>query len=127
MAEGRQRRPPASRPAPEPTPLWRQGYDAVERGVTPRLDSVVRSDGFAQAVGAAAHLQRALQKQAATGSRRMLHAMNLPSASDVTRILTELGRLEKQVRELSRRLDELEVTRDTGRAHTRRARGSGPA
>ena len=93
----------------------------------PASDVLVRSDGFAQVVGLVAHVQRAAQHQVATGSRRFLHALNLPTATDVTRILTELGRLEQQVREVERRLDAKEVGSDAGRTHARRARRAGPA
>ena len=35
----------------------------------------------------------------------MLHLLNLPAATDVKRLLTEIGRLQEQVRDLQRQLD----------------------
>lgn len=129
-SEGRSRSDGLRAPrAPEPTPLWRQGYDAVEREVAPRLDAVVRSDEFAQLVGLAAHLQHAVRQDVARLTRRVLHAVNLPAATDVSRILAELGRLEKQVHELNRRLAEHEGEEvpDARPARTRRSGGPRPA
>jgi uncharacterized coiled-coil protein SlyX len=40
----------------------------------------------------------------------MLHSLNLPAGSDVTRILNELGQLKRQVRALTA---ELEAARET--------------
>lgn len=105
-------RPPSGARRPEANPRWRQGYDAVEREVAPRLDAVVRSDQFAHAVGLLAHLQHLAREQVARSTRQALHLLNLPAASDVTRVLNELGRLEQQVRELSHRIDEQEVNAD---------------
>lgn len=89
-------------------PSWRQGYDAIEREVAPRLESLVRSDSFAVAVGLVARLQRTVEGQASRTTRRMLHQLNLPAGTDVARILNELGQLRRQVRELR---DELEETK----------------
>ncbi|MET0145427.1 MAG: hypothetical protein ABW328_11685 [Ilumatobacteraceae bacterium] len=92
--------------APADTPPWRQGFDAVERQVAPRVDSVIRSEGFAVAVGLAARAQRLVQDGANRASRRVLHGLNLPAGTDVTRILNEIGQLKRQVRELTSELDE---------------------
>jgi len=87
-------------------PPWRQGFDAVERQLAPRLESVVRSEPFAIAVGLAARVQRAIEGDLARRTRQMLHRVNLPAGSDVTRILNEIGQLRLQVRELAAELDE---------------------
>ncbi len=91
--------------APETSP-WRQSYDAVEREIAPRVDALVRSEGFAVAVGLAARAQRLVQDGASRSSRRLLHRLNLPAGSDVTRILNEIGQLKRQVRELTAQLEE---------------------
>ena len=89
-------------------PAWRQGFDAVERQLAPRLEAVVQSEQFAVAVGLAARVQRAVEGELARNTRRVLHRLNLPAGTDVSRILNELGQLRVQVRELS---DELEEAR----------------
>lgn len=87
-------------------PSWRQGYDALERQVGPRLESIVRSDSFAVAVGLVARAQRAVQQEAGRTTRRFLHQLNLPAGSDVSRILNEIGLLRRQVRELTAELED---------------------
>jgi hypothetical protein len=87
-------------------PTWRQGFDAVERHVSPRLEALVQSEQFAVAVGLLARVQRAVDGEMARNTRRVLHRLNLPAGTDVARILNELGQLRVQVRELSAELDE---------------------
>jgi hypothetical protein len=87
-------------------PSWRQGFDALEEQLSPRLESVVQSEQFAVAVGLAARVQRAVEGEMARTTRRVLHRLNLPAGTDVSRILNEIGQLRVQVRELSTELDE---------------------
>ena len=111
------------------TPPWRQGFDALERQLSPRLEALVQSEQFAVAVGLAARVQRALSRsRRRTSTRRVLHGLNLPAGTDVSRILNELGQLKRQVRELSTQLDdaqaELQAARSAPAAAT--ARGHAP-
>jgi len=76
----------------------------------------VQSEQFAVAVGLAARVQRALSEQAATSTRRVLHGLNLPAGTDVSRILNELGQLKRQVRELSTQLDDAQAELQTARS-----------
>jgi hypothetical protein len=87
-------------------PSWRQGFDAVERELSPRIEALVQSEQFAVAVGLAARVQRAVEDQMSRATRRTLHRMNLPAGTDVARILHEIGQLRVQVRELSAELQE---------------------
>ncbi len=65
----------------------------------------MRSDTFAVAVGLIARAQRTVQQEASRTTRRVLHQLNLPAGSDVTRILNEIGQLRRQVRELTAELE----------------------
>lgn len=96
---------PGKAVAPSAPPKWRQTFDAIEREVTPRLDTVIRSEQFAVATGLAAQMQRRVAKQAARNTRRMLHLLNLPAGTDVTRLLNEIGQLKAQVRTLSAQIE----------------------
>ena len=89
----------------EARPLWRQAFDLVEGAVGPPLKSIVGSEHFAVAAGLAARIQKTAQRQTERNTRRLLHLWNLPAGSDVTRILTELGKLQREMRELSRQVD----------------------
>jgi len=87
-------------------PSWRQGFDAVERQLAPRLEALVQSEQFAVAVGLAARAQRVVEGEMARSTRRVLHRLNLPAGTDVARILNEIGQLRVQVRELTAELEE---------------------
>jgi hypothetical protein len=90
----------------ERPPAWRQGFDAVERHVAPRIEAAVQSEQFAIAVGLAARVQRAVEGEMARTTRRVLHRLNLPAGTDVSRILNEIGQLRVQVRALTAELEE---------------------
>ena len=100
-------------------PSWRQGFDALEQQLSPRLEALVQSEQFAVAVGLMARVQRAVEGEMSRRTRQLLHRVNLPAGTDVSRILNEIGQLRVQVRELSAELDEaraeLAASRDTER------------
>ena len=79
----------------------------LEQAVGPQLKTVVSSEPFAVAVGLVARAQKTAQRQAERNTRRLLHLWNLPAGSDVTRIIAEIGKLQREVRELSRQVDGL--------------------
>ncbi len=106
------------------SPRWRQGFDAVERQVAPRLESLLRSEQFAVAVGLAARVQRAVEQQASRSTRRVLHQLNLPAGTDVSRILNELGQLKLQVRELTSQLEAGQARRSAATEKTTKRGGS---
>ena len=87
-------------------------FDSVEREIAPRLERLVRTEQFAVAAGLASQVQRTLQRQASRSTRRVLHMMNLPAGTDVSRILNELGQLKQQVRDLKDQLERKEAELD---------------
>ena len=104
-------------PTPPAQPLWRQGYDALESVIGPPLEQLVGTDQFTSSLGFLSELRHELEQRASRTTRRLLHQFNLPAATDVTRLLTEIGELKKQVRKLSEQLDAREQapTRPTRR------------
>lgn len=85
--------------------MWRKGFDTVEGFVGPRLTAVVNSEPFAVAVGIATRADKTMRRRSERATRRLLHFWNLPAGSDVTRLLTEIGSLQQQVRELTKQLN----------------------
>jgi hypothetical protein len=86
--------------------MWRRAYDAVDKTVTPKAEEFVRTDTFA--VGAAL-VQRtsALARGAARGlSARAWHLLNLPAGSDVSRLRSQVGSLDREVRRLTIALEQ---------------------
>ena len=108
-------------------PILRQLFDAAEREVAPRLEQLVRTERFAIAAGLASQVQRTVQKQARRSTRRMLHLLNLPAGTDVSRILNEIGQLKQQVRDLTEQLDQKEAALHAVTPRTQRSARSRPA
>jgi len=88
-------------------PIWRQVYDRVAAEVGPRLTDVTGSEEFAGATANAAAMRRRMMRDLEQRSRRWLHMWNLPAGSDINVLRREIGELERQVRDLSKRLEEL--------------------
>lgn len=97
-------------------PLWRRVFDGVERPVGDVLSAGTRSGAFADMVALSVRLQRRLQREVDRFSGRALHGANLPAASDMRRVSKQIAELERQVRDLSRQVDE------RGDSHGARAR-----
>jgi hypothetical protein len=102
-------------------PLWRRLYDTTERAVAPRLESGVRTEHFARGAALAGRTQATARAQAAALSARVWHLMNLPAGSDIDRLRTQIGALDREVRRLAFRLEEQAHTegKETGGADAR--------
>ena len=87
-------------------PVWKQLFDAAERTVGSRVNEFARSENYAIVVGLAARLQREAADRSERMSRQFLHMANLPAGSDVNRLLTQIAKLEREVRELRKQLDD---------------------
>jgi hypothetical protein len=94
-------------------PLWRQMYDRVEGAVAPRLEAGVRTGMFASTLATVTRARAGLSCRGSqlagrlgTVSARGLHLVNLPAASDVTRLRAGIRDLDRRVRDLSRQLDQ---------------------
>ncbi|HEX4906262.1 MAG TPA: poly(R)-hydroxyalkanoic acid synthase subunit PhaE [Acidimicrobiales bacterium] len=111
--------------ADDERPAWRQLFDTVEAAVAPALEQVMRSEQFAVALGIATQAQKAVQERAERTMRRTLHLWNLPAGSDVTRILNEIGKLQREVRELSRQVDASTKEVSSGAGGSPRPRAAG--
>ncbi len=88
------------------TSLVRQVYDRVVAELGPRLTEVTASDAFAELSEVTLAAQARLQREIERRSRRFLHFWNLPAGSDVTVLRREIGELERQLRDLTKRLEE---------------------
>jgi polyhydroxyalkanoate synthesis regulator phasin len=86
-------------------PLWRQAVDEVDRRISRPVEAGTRSDAFLDALALGWRLRGRLQREAERQSRRALHMLNLPTASDVRRLSEQVGALQRQVRELSREVE----------------------
>lgn len=96
--------------------LVRQVYERAVAEAGPRLAELTASEGFAEAVELATAAQARLQREIERRSRRFLHFWNLPAGSDVTVLRREIGELERQVRDLTKRLEDADRMRPAPKA-----------
>jgi hypothetical protein len=87
-------------------PIWRASFDAVERMVGSQVGRITQSEAFAVALGLAHTVQRDVRRRSEHVSRRVLHTLNLPAGSDITRLLAQMGSVQRQVRDLEKRLED---------------------
>jgi hypothetical protein len=74
------------------TPGWRRAFNAVERNLSPRVETLVHSDEFARMTAVTARNRRLAGNRVNTVAARVWHLMNLPA-------------LDREVRRLSLQLD----------------------
>ncbi len=85
--------------------VWQRAYDAVERNVSPRVEELVHSDEFARMTAVIARSRRLAGNRVNAAAARLWHLLNLPAGSDVQRLRTQVGALDRQVRRLTMQLD----------------------
>ena len=93
-------------------PGWRRAFDAVERNVSPRVEALAHSDEFTRMTAVTARSRRLAGNAANTIAARVWHLMNLPAGTDLQRLRTQVGALDREVRRLSLQLD-----RDSRKPH----------
>jgi hypothetical protein len=86
-------------------PAWKQLFDAAERTIGTRVNDFARSENYAILVGLVARVRTELADRNERTSRQVLHLFNLPAGSDVNRLLGQIAKLEREVRELRKQLD----------------------
>jgi polyhydroxyalkanoate synthesis regulator phasin len=84
-------------------PLWRRTFDGVDRRVAGPIEAAARSDAFGDALTIAWRLRGRVQREAEKRTRRVLHLVNLPTATDVRRLSEQVAALRREVRELEER------------------------
>jgi hypothetical protein len=86
-------------------PGWRRAFDAVERNLSPRVESLAHSDEFARMTAVIARSRRLAGNGANAIAARVWHLMNLPAGTDLQRLRMQVGALDREVRRLSMQLD----------------------
>ena len=95
----------AKKPPPAP-PLWRQAFDAAERAVAPRAEDLVRSEYFSLGVALARRAQTLAGQSVQGLTARAWHLVNLPAGTDINRLRTQIGALDREVRRLTIQLEQ---------------------
>lgn len=78
--------------------------------VGPALDGFTRSEEFAALTAIRTRARQEAGRQLERTSRRLFHLVNLPAASDINRLLRQIALVEREVRELRKRLDDEPTT-----------------
>lgn len=89
-------------------PLWKKAYDAAEQQAAPVLTQLLSAPEVIEAVGLAMAVRRRAVDDISQFIRRNLHNVNLPSGTDVRDVWNQIAGLERQIRQLNRRIDELQ-------------------
>jgi polyhydroxyalkanoate synthesis regulator phasin len=84
-------------------PLWRHVFDAVDQRVSGPVEAGAHSDLFSDLVTLQIKLGRRAQREVEKRTRRVLHAVNLPTATDVRRLSEQVASLQRQLRDLEDR------------------------
>ena len=97
---------------PTNQPLWLRAVLRVERAIGQPIESAVRSDVYFDVISTTTRVRRKAFGAAEGLSRRCLHMLNLPAASDVRRMRQQLSRVERRLTELSSEVAELDEARE---------------
>ena len=106
-------------------PPWKKLFDQLDSTIGSRVNDFVRGEDFATLVALAQRGQRELAARGERVTRRVLHSLNLPAGSDVNRLLAQIGNLEREVRELRKRLADSRTVPAARRSGTKGVTRSG--
>jgi hypothetical protein len=109
------------------TPRWKQLFDAADRTLGARVNDFVRGENFAIIAGLATRIQGDLTARSERASRQWLHVMNLPAASDVNRLLAQIGLLEREVRDLRKQVEDQQALAQSTESNRKKVASNGVA
>ena len=87
-------------------PPWQRAVLAVQVRANPLLRRAVDHPDIAAGIALAQALRQDALRATEAPSRRLLHLLNLPAGSDVNRLLVQIAALEREVRELRKRVED---------------------
>ena len=124
-ANGAERKPAPAKRLP---PLWRLGFDLVERPIGAASETWMQSDVFMDALAGSWKIQRRVARKVERGVGAWLGLLGVPRRTDVTGLVNQVASLERQVRQLARELEQrnsTEVSEQRPAATTRRSSAKG--
>ena len=87
-------------------PLWQKAVVGAQSRATPVLRAAVDRQEVSAGISLLQTLRGAVVRTTEAPSRRLLHLFNLPAASDVNRMLVQIASLERELRELRKRVED---------------------
>ncbi len=79
------------------TPIWRQAFNAWEKAASPVLQQTATSPAFRDFMRVGTRINKSIAAEFEQASRQWLHAMNLPAATDLHRLRSQVRELEKEL------------------------------
>jgi TolA-binding protein len=90
-------------------PLWKKAFDAAEKQAGPMIGKALSNPKVIDAITLTMAVERRAREDLAEFVRRQLHMANLPAGTDVQKVSNQIANLERQIRQLNRRLDQLQT------------------
>ena len=87
-------------------PLWQKVVVGAQARTTPVLRAAVDRQEISAGIGLLQTLRGVVVRTTEAPSRRLLHLFNLPAGSDTNRMLVQIASLEREVRELRKRIED---------------------
>ena len=87
-------------------PLWQKAVVGAQSRATPVLRAAVDRQEVAAGIGMLQTLRSVVVRTTEAPSRRLWHLLNLPAGSDVNRMLVQIASLERELRELRKRVED---------------------
>jgi hypothetical protein len=88
-----------------PGPLWRQGFDLAERAVGKRLEDLVSTRTFSDALVLVFRGQNAVYGIFERQTRATLHFWNMPARTDISRLRRQVAELSSEVQRVAATLE----------------------
>jgi hypothetical protein len=85
--------------------LPRKAFDTVERPVSDAAESLLETDSFMDALAVTWKLQRRARRRIERGTAAGMRLLGVPSRTDVTELVNQIGGLQREVRELRREVE----------------------
>jgi len=86
---------------------WQQAVVGIQQRINPVLRAALDREDVSAALGLLQALRSGVVQAGEAPSRRLLHLVNLPAGSDINRLLVRIASLEREVRELRKRLEDV--------------------
>ncbi len=103
------------------TPLWRQAFNAWEKAASPVLQQTATSPAFRDFTRVSTRVNKSVAAEFEKASRQWLHAMNLPAATDLHRLRSQVRELEKELQGVRKAVETRPAVQEPVPAETVRA------
>ena len=90
-------------------------YGAIERRLEPHISALIQDSEFHKAIGVLSGVQSIVGTVVGGVQLHALHALNLPTGTDILRLRRQVGELDHEIRGLRLEIAQALEDRDDGR------------